>query len=92
MLAITETTVKYNTNLCQLSRDSYLEELVTDMRRVGVMKVNSNLKLISDYTNDIVRPISKLNLNVISDHIKGVKGDITTLKLTVTTTAPASCT
>ena len=62
------------------------------MRRVGVMKVNSNLKLISDYTNDIVRPISKLNLNVISDHIKGVKRDITTLKLTVTTTAPASCT
>ena len=56
------------------------------------MKVNSNLKLISDYTNDIVRPISKLNLNVISDHIKGVKRDITTLKLTVTTTAPASCT
>ena len=75
-----------------MSRDSYLEQLATDMRRVGVMTVNPNLNLISDHTNEIVRPISKLNLNVTSDHIKGVKRDITTLKLTVTTTAPASCT
>ena len=42
------------------------------------MTVNPNLNLISDHTNEIVRPISKLNLNVTSDHIKGVKRDITT--------------